>query len=172
MKSRVKTSSVPSRLDLIAYARRFGMHNLSEANLHSDATLSLTKGSVQTSYSKITPVRKLGGKFLRSSQSSKLPRSGRRSSPRPSNDRLAGSTGFSAHDVGELVAGLRTIDAHLSSAGLRRRHYMARHHNEYSAGKRAGSNQGQFVVSECEASSRLFCQVEQFCNNFVAGPSH
>lgn len=44
---------------LVQYAQRFGMHNLSEASLKSNANLSLVKGGVSTSYSKVTEGEKL-----------------------------------------------------------------------------------------------------------------
>lgn len=44
---------------LVQYAQRFGMHNLSEASLKGNANLSLMKGGVATSYSKVTEGEKL-----------------------------------------------------------------------------------------------------------------
>jgi len=44
---------------LVQYAQRFGMHNLSEASLKGNANLSLVKGGVATSYSKVTEGEKL-----------------------------------------------------------------------------------------------------------------
>ena len=44
---------------LVAYAKSFGMHNLSQASLKGNANLSLVKGGVPTSYSKVTEGEKL-----------------------------------------------------------------------------------------------------------------
>lgn len=44
---------------LVEYAKAFGMENLSEASLKGNATLSLVKGGVPTSYSKVTEGEKL-----------------------------------------------------------------------------------------------------------------
>jgi transcription elongation factor Elf1 len=44
---------------LVQYAQRFGMHSLSEASLKGNATLSIMKGGVSTSYSKVTEGEKL-----------------------------------------------------------------------------------------------------------------
>lgn len=44
---------------LVQYAQRFGMHNLSDASLKGNANLSLVKGGVATSYSKVTDGEKL-----------------------------------------------------------------------------------------------------------------
>lgn len=44
---------------IVDYAKRFGMTNLQEAELKGNATLSLVKGSVTTSYSKVTDGEKL-----------------------------------------------------------------------------------------------------------------
>ena len=44
---------------LVHYARAFGMENLSEASLKGNAALSLVKGGVPTSYSKVTEGEKL-----------------------------------------------------------------------------------------------------------------
>ncbi|BAT64964.1 large ATP-binding protein [Pseudomonas aeruginosa] len=44
---------------LVEYARTFGMENLSEASLKGNAALSLIKGGVPTSYSKVTEGEKL-----------------------------------------------------------------------------------------------------------------
>jgi transcription elongation factor Elf1 len=44
---------------LVQYAQRFGMHSLSEASLKGNANLSLVKGGVFTSYSKVTEGEKL-----------------------------------------------------------------------------------------------------------------
>jgi hypothetical protein len=44
---------------IVDYARRFGMTNLQEANLKGNANLLLVKGSVMTSYSKVTDGEKL-----------------------------------------------------------------------------------------------------------------
>jgi transcription elongation factor Elf1 len=44
---------------LVEYARAFGMENLSEASLKGNAALSLVKGGVPTSYSKVTEGEKL-----------------------------------------------------------------------------------------------------------------
>ncbi|AJY71052.1 large ATP-binding protein [Geobacter sulfurreducens] len=44
---------------LVQYAQRFGMHNLSDASLKGNANLSLVKGGVATSYSKVTEGEKL-----------------------------------------------------------------------------------------------------------------
>ena len=44
---------------LVEYAQSFGMHNLSQASLKGNANLSLVKGGVPTSYSKVTEGEKL-----------------------------------------------------------------------------------------------------------------
>lgn len=44
---------------LVEYAKAFGMENLSEASLKGNAALSLVKGGVSTSYSKVTEGEKL-----------------------------------------------------------------------------------------------------------------
>ncbi|AIO33399.1 putative large ATP-binding protein [Burkholderia cenocepacia] len=44
---------------LVEYAKAFGMENLSEASLKGNATLSLVKGGVPTSYGKVTEGEKL-----------------------------------------------------------------------------------------------------------------
>ena len=44
---------------LVEYAKAFGMQNLSEASLKGNAALSLVKGGVPTSYSKVTEGEKL-----------------------------------------------------------------------------------------------------------------
>ena len=44
---------------LVEYAKAFGMENLSEASLKGNAALSLVKGGVPTSYSKVTEGEKL-----------------------------------------------------------------------------------------------------------------
>src|SRR5690606_29172918 len=44
---------------LVEYAKTFGMENLSEASLKGNAALSLVKGGVPTSYSKVTEGEKL-----------------------------------------------------------------------------------------------------------------
>lgn len=44
---------------LVHFAQRFGMHNLSDASLKGNGNLSLVKGGVATSYSKVTEGEKL-----------------------------------------------------------------------------------------------------------------
>jgi len=44
---------------IVHYARRFGMHTLTEASLKANAVLSLVKGGTNTSYSKVTEGEKL-----------------------------------------------------------------------------------------------------------------
>jgi hypothetical protein len=95
---------------LVQYARRFGMHNLSEGVLRANATLSLTKGGVVTSYSKVTEGEKLRLKVaavLAIIEAAEKRGLGRHPGLLMIDSPAAQEV--SPHDVAELVAGLRSV---------------------------------------------------------------
>ncbi len=100
---------------LAAYARRFGMHNLSEATLRSNSTLALTKGGAETSYSKVTDGEKLRLKVatvLAIIEAAEKRGVGRHPGLLMIDSPAAQEV--SPHDVAELVAGLRSVATEIS----------------------------------------------------------
>jgi len=100
---------------LVQYARRFGMHNLSEGVLRANATLSLTKGGVVTSYSKVTEGEKLRLKVaavLAIIEAAEKRGLGRHPGLLMIDSPAAQEV--SPHDVAELVAGLRSVTKEIS----------------------------------------------------------
>lgn len=100
---------------LVAYARCFGMHSLSEATLKSNATLALTKGGVETSYSKVTEGEKLRLKvatILAIIEAAEKIGVGRHPGLLMIDSPAAQEV--SPHDVAELVAGLRSVSTEIT----------------------------------------------------------
>jgi hypothetical protein len=100
---------------LVAYARRFGMHSLSEATLRSNATLALTKGGGETSYSKVTEGEKLRLKVatvLAIIEAAENRGVGRHPGLLMIDSPAAQEV--SPHDVAELVAGLRSVSTEIT----------------------------------------------------------